>query len=333
MRTYRNPVWDGYCADPFVWRHADRWYAVGTGESSASDAAADHLAGHGPGERLFPLLRSHDFATWEFVGEALLRPDPALGVEFWAPAVAACDGTFFLYYSVGPGHQLRVATSATPEGPFRDQGPLVPPGRLPFAIDPHPFRDDDGTWWLFYARDFLDLGAGWRAGTALAVARLVDMCRLAGEERVVLRARHDWQRFQANRPMYGQVWDWHTLEGPCVVKRRGRYWCLYSGACYGNDSYGVDWAVADAVTGPWLEQGAEHGPRLLTTVPGHVLGPGHNSLVTGPDGADWLVYHAWDPAATKRRMCIDRITWTDAGPQCAGATWTDQPLIRSTLPG
>ncbi len=55
----------------------------------------------------------------------MLRPDAALGDNFWAPEVAYCDGTFYLYYSVGhkdKHHQLRIATSIEPLGPYQDVG-------------------------------------------------------------------------------------------------------------------------------------------------------------------------------------------------------------------
>ena len=35
-RTYTNPVYSGYFADPFVWRHKGEYYAVGTGTVEAS---------------------------------------------------------------------------------------------------------------------------------------------------------------------------------------------------------------------------------------------------------------------------------------------------------
>ena len=75
--------------------------------------------------RVFPLLRSDDFVTWHAVGGALVRPDAALGDTFWAPEVAYDDGNFYLYYSVGvedKGHQLRVAASNHPMGPYQDAG-------------------------------------------------------------------------------------------------------------------------------------------------------------------------------------------------------------------
>jgi beta-xylosidase len=306
-----RPVYENYFADPFVWRHGNEYFAIGTGEREASGD---------PSELVFPLLRSQDFETWEFAGRALLRPEHSLGNNFWAPEVVFNEGRFHLYYSVGFGdkqHQLRVATSQTPLGPFQDFGrALIDPNECAFAIDAHAFRDDDGRWYLFYARDFLDSADGVRPGTALAVAPMKSMTELAGEHRVVLRARHDWQRFQRNRPMYGATYDWHTLEGPCVRKHEGRYYCFYSAGRWENDTYGVDYAVADHVLGPYSDDGNENGPRVLRTISRDMLGPGHNSIVTTPDGEDWIVYHAWDAAMTGRRMFIDRLVWTSEGPRC-----------------
>jgi hypothetical protein len=153
------------------------------------------------------------------------------------------------------------------------------------------------------------------------------MTKLAGCWTTVLRARHDWQRFQANRTMYGQVFDWHTVEGPCVRKHDGRYYCFYSGGCYENASYGVDYCVADAVMGPYAEQGVCMGPRVLRSVPGQVIGPGHHSIVLGPDDeTEYVAYHAWDASLTSRRMFLDRLVWTEAGPRCLGPTWTPQEV-------
>jgi GH43 family beta-xylosidase len=268
-----------------------------------------------------------DFCQWQFASSALVRPDRSLGENFWAPAVACAEGRFYLYYSVGHGdknHQLRVGLADAPQGPYHDLGTtLIDPASCPFAIDPHPFQDNDGSWYLFYARDVLDSSDQARAGTGLAVARMRSMTELEDPGRVVLRARSDWQRFADRRPMYGQVWDWHTLEGPCVVKHDGRYYCFYSGGCWENETYGVDFAVADHPLGPWADCGNEAGPRVLRTVPGQVLGPGHNAVIGGPDGeTEYLVYHAWGKDMKARQMFIDRLLWTADGPRCEGPTWS-----------
>src|SRR5579883_544334 len=304
------PVHDSYFADPFVWQHGGVYYAIGTGAREA----CGHTAG-----KIFPMLRSEDFHTWNLIDDALVRPAHELGNTFWAPAVACIDGTFYLYYSVGHHdkcHQLRVAKSASPEGPYKDLDvPLLEPKETPFAIDPHPFQDADGHFYLFYACDFLDCAAGARAGTALAMRALETPTRLSKVPHVVLRARWDWQRFQAARPMYGSVYDWHTLEGPCVLLHEQRYYCFYSGGRWENDTYGVDYGVAESVSGPYDDTGNELGPRVLQSSPGGLIGPGHNSSIVGPDGNPYLVFHAWNKAMTRRQMYIARLLWTPEGPR------------------
>lgn len=311
-RSYQNPVYPSYFADPFAFRHGNYYYAVGTGAST-------------PPEWAFQVLRSADLVDWEPIGCALERPDAALGADFWAPEVAFEGGRFYMYYSVGHadrGHQIRVAVADRPEGPYLDSHRLSDEN-CSFAIDAHAFQDDDGQWYLYYARDFLDTD---RPGTALVVDRLIDMTRLEGNPKTVLRATDDWQRYQAARTMYGGVYDWHTLEGPCVRKHDGRIYCFYSGGNWQNESYGLDYAVAEHPLGPY-EGGGNPLPRTLRTLPGKVLGPGHNSIVTGPDGVtDYVVYHAWDTAMTARRMCIDPLVWTSDGPVCDGPSYEPREI-------
>ena len=318
-QAHTNPVYGSYFADPFVWKFQDVYYAVGTGELEAQGQTIG---------KVFPVLQSNDFFQWSFASSAMLRPDSRLGDNFWAPEVVHVDGKFYLYYSVGHGdknHQLRVATGDRPQGPYKDLGKsLLDPKACAFAIDPHPFQDDDGRWYLFYARDFLDSSNSVRPGTALMVAPMKTMTELEDEGQTVLRARSNWQRFKAIRLMYGRNWDWHTLEGPCVCKHNGRYYCFYSGGCWQNDSYGVDYGVANQVMGPYSDSGNENGPRVLKTVPNHVIGPGHNSIIRGPDGeTDHIVYHAWDKQMKLRRMFIDELSWTPDGPKCQGPTYAE----------
>ena len=82
--------------------------------------------------------------------------------------------------------------SASATGPFEDAGDALTP-ELPFAIDPCPFRDVAGPWWLFYATDLVE---GDRPGTVLAVQRLRTMTELDGGPSVMLRATADWQLYR-----------------------------------------------------------------------------------------------------------------------------------------
>jgi arabinan endo-1,5-alpha-L-arabinosidase len=309
-RTYRNPVYDGYFADPFVLPWEGGYVAYGTG--SWVDG------------RLFEVLESTDLATWTRVGGALEAIAPELGTDCWAPEVVEADGRFWMYYSVGfddAGHHLRVAVADHPFGPFVDAGINLTPHER-FAIDPHPFRDTDGTWYLYYARDVLSAA---RVGTQIAVDLMPSMTSVGGQPRTVLEATADWQLFQAGRSMYGSTYDWYTLEGPAVRLRDGRYYCFYSGGSWQTEGYAVAWASAPTPLGPWTEPTGAEG-RLLAAVPGHVRGPGHNSIVTTHGGRDMIVYHAWDAAATRRMMCIDPLDWRTEGPHTTGPSWEDRPL-------
>ena len=297
-----QPVYPFYFADPFVLEHEGVYYAYGTGASALPDG------------RVFEVLRSPDLRRWTSLGGALERLEASFGSEYWAPEVAYSQGRFYLYYSVGvgdQGHKIRVAISEKPEGPFQDAGLVLTPDEL-FAIDSNPFRDEDGSWYLFYAKDFLE---GERVGTALAVRRMRSMTELESQSHPVLRASGDWQLYQRGRAMYGQTYDWHTLEGPFVVKRGGGYYCFYSGGNWQEHTYGVGYAVAEHPLGPWREPYPE--PVVLRTLPSELIGPGHNSLVRGPDGQDYLVFHAWDPAHTARRMFVERLGGAPGGPRLA----------------
>ena len=321
LNCYTNPVYTGSMPDPTVIRYNGFYYAFGTtGDNRTRDG------------RVFTALRSPNLVDWETLGGALIPPSTNEHVQYWAPEDTFNQGTFYLYYAMGgiepEKFELRVATCGLPEGPYRDIGTaMVDCETNRFTIDPFPFKDDDGQWYFFYARNFTNSEPGVHPGTAIVVDRLVDMTRLAGDCHVVVRARYDWTLYEAHRRMdvYNATFDWHTIEGPCVLKHDGRYYCFYSGANYQTRRYGVDYVVADNPLGPYTGQG-DHA-RVLFSIPGHVRGPGHHDIVSSPDGrSQYFVYHAWDPSMKVRWMCIDKLVWTPEGPRCAGPTDTSQPM-------
>ena len=311
---YQNPVWPAYFADPFVLAWEGAYYAYGTTEAIVQANG-----------RVFPVLRSADLARWEALGGALEPLKDPARTAYWAPEVVARDGKLYMFYSACGGdggdehHRLRVAIADHPAGPFVDTGHMLLPDEG-FTIDPHPFQDPkDGRWYLFFAKDYFD----GRVGTGTAVVPLGDdMVSTVGEPRPVVRATADWQIYERDRTIYGRTWDaWHTVEGPFVRHHEGRYYCFYSGGPWNSERYGVGFGVADDVLGPYVDAYDQAGPAVLGGLPGQVLGPGHNSVVRGPDGVtDFIVYHAWDPGHTARRMCIDPLAWTPDGPRALGPT-------------
>jgi GH43 family beta-xylosidase len=310
--TYQNPVYPHYMADPFVLRHAGHYYAYGTAPAGADG-------------QQFPVLYSTNLVDWEHQGWALIPP--AGGQEFWAAEVAYDEGLFYMYYSTkgieGQDHQIRVAVSDNPLGAFEDTGRVLIPDE-PFTIDPHPFQDIDGQWYLFYSQDFLTLDGDYRVGTGIVVDRMLDMQTLAGEPQVVIRPYADWQLYQANRPMYGAVFDWHTIEGAAIRIHNKRYYCFYSGGAWERENYGIAYVVADHPLGPYQRPGEG---AIMRSVPGKVIGPGHNSFTLAPDNQhEMIVYHGWDMEMTARLMRIDHLSWDGDRPILEGPTWTSQTL-------
>ncbi len=299
-----EPVFEGYFADPFVLRLDDGSYvAYGSSGSPAT------------GARVFEALVSDDLLSWWSCGPVLNRLDASDGDEYWAPEVIQGDGAYWMYFSVGhgiAGHHIRVARSESPLGPFDDQGISLTPGET-FAIDAHPFVDADGGRYLYFARDVLDSP---RPGTHLAVVPLASWTAGAADPVEVLAPDADWQIYARDREMYGARFDWHTLEGPSVVRRRGRYWLTYSGGAWTGPGYAVSWAVADSPLGPWKP--APTGRPALLRSTAELIGPGHSSLTTTPAGDDAIAFHAWDEERTRRRMHVHRISFKPEGPRVDG---------------
>lgn len=312
--TYRNPVWPRSFPDPYVLEFRGEYWAYCTGFWSDG--------------RCFGVLRSRDLVHWETPPGAAgaLAPLPGGFPCYWAPEVVHDGGVFYLYYSVGDEAtmQIRVALSDRPEGPFEDSGRGLT--SEPFAIDAHVFVDRDGSRHLFYATDFPDRS---HAGTGTVRDRMLDPFTLEGRPTPVALPRHDWHVYHPNRPEKGYV-RWHTVEGPFVLERKGLYYEMFSAGNWQNPTYGVSFAVSDRLDRPdeW-EQAADgvRVPPILRSIEG-VPGPGHNSVVRGPDRRGFVcVYHRWAPTpdGDARVMAIDPLEWAGERMLVLGPTSGERP--------
>lgn len=306
--TYLNPVYSKSFPDPFVLKHAGEYFA--------------YCTGFAPDGRVFGVLRSSDLVNWTEVGSAM-APLGTSPPYYWAPEVVYHNGRFYLYYSVGNEvlMEIRVAVSDRPDGDFVDSGKRLTFEE--FAIDAHVFIDDGGARYMFYATDFLEHT---HIGTGTVVDRMIDWYTLEGNPRPVTRARYDWQVYDPQRKEKGGV-RWHTVEGPAVLKRKGLYYEMFSGGNWQNTSYGVSFAVTDDLHRPdeWLQfSDGENVLPILRTIPDIVVGPGHNSIVRGPNNRElYCVYHRWTDAG--RVMAVDRMDFAGSRIFVTGATNTPQP--------
>jgi GH43 family beta-xylosidase len=311
MHTYLNPVYQHESADPFVLKFKGEYWCYRTGEC--------------PDGRIFGILHSKDLLHWQYVGSAMDALTPPVE-HYWAPEVFYANGYFYLYYAagLGPNFHLRLAVAKQPQGPFADSGKRLT--QDPFAIDAHVFEEDDGLRYLFYAVDFLDHT---RVGTGTVMDRLLDPATLAGESRPVSRARYDWQIFDPCRAEKGGV-CWHTVEGSFTLKHKGRYYQMFSGGNYQNPSYGVGYAVTTTLdrADEW-DQSIDGETRLpvLRTIPGKVNGPGHNSVVRGPDNRqNFCAYHVIKKQERfERILAIDPLEWVGERLVVLGPSADPQP--------
>ncbi len=325
-----NPFWPKAFPDPFVLKFHGRYYAYAT-ETEA------HPSKHSP---VFPILTSSDLVHWNDAGKAL----PAFGApyhSYWAPEVTVYNGQFFLYYAVHTEEfkgGIRVAVADSPTGPFTDSGHDLTAAYLPWAIDPHVFRDQDGQWYLYITIDYWNDPITSFTGSGNAVARLLDPFTLQGDITRVTAPSAPWQLFEAQRQEKGGV-DWYTVEGPTVVRHRKRYYEMFSGGRYYGENYAVSYAVSDRPMGPdgmrdtsWQDwEGTEGDPFLIHGDAQHLISPGHNSLVLGPNNVEqYLAYHAFENDMLERRPCLDRLFWHGAALWTPAPTHTPQPA--PTLP-
>jgi beta-xylosidase len=299
--TYTNPVYPENFPDP---------QAIAVGDEFVVYATNSTLGN-------VPSMRSADLARWTFVGDAM--PELASWVrpgKTWAPEVLAlADDRYVLYYTADSTRHGRQcvgrAVASEPRGPFRDDSaePLICQADLGGSIDASPFRDADGTLYLYWKNDGNAIGAD----TWIWVQRLSpDGLRLAGESR---------QLFKQDA-----LWENHLVEAPFMWRRGDRYYLFYSANAFDSDAYAVGYATCESPMGPCRKAG--ENPILSSR--GTAAGPGHMCLVER-DGRTWMLYHAWladavGSAVPGRPMWLDEVVWKDGKPVVRGPTDSPQPL-------
>ena len=324
--TYQNPVYGFSFPDPGVLQNGTSdYYAYSTGSG-------------------FPILHSTDLVNWRSVGKALpTRPSwvvPSGDSHPWAASALrtsrSCPGTtspgcYLLYYTGLSGQHspttdcVAVAYSPAPAGPFSDLGPLQaadgaadgtgrPLGCGDDAgygnIDPAPFVDGDGRAYLYLSTS--RRCAAPTTGTC-PYAPVISVIPLGDD---LVRASAPRKPLLVASPGTWEQDPDHAaqVENPWMHKRNGIYYLLYSGGYYGA-SYGMGYATASSPTGgtPYAAfSKAPINPILSETA--DVLSPGGGTTTKGPQGGDWMVYHARAGSYTQpRTLRIDPLVWKKNG--------------------
>lgn len=304
---FQNPVLRANFPDPGLLKVEDTYYAYATNGASKN----------------VQLARSTDLIRWEILTDAMpsLPTWAQLGGGYvWAPEVIEIEGQYVLYYTARDKEADRqcigVAVSDSPEGKFRDSNEqaLVCQVEEGGSIDASPFRDADGTLYLYWKND----GNCCSQPTYLYVQELApDGLSFVGEPTRLVQNDDPWE---------GRV-----VEAPTMWLHEGRYYLFYSGNDYGGFEYAVGYATCESAVGPCTD--APENPILESIRDRQplVVGPGHQTIILDEDGDTWMVYHVWEVnsagSKTDRRfMVMDPLLWENGVPRIAGPTTSPQPL-------
>jgi xylan 1,4-beta-xylosidase len=277
---FLNPIFAGDHPDPTILKDGDDYYIT----FSSFDAS--------PG---LVIWRSRDLVNWTPVGPAL--PDP-IGTVF-AVDLVKHNGRYFIYIPFIPSPwSTRIKDRS---GIFviyadRIEGPWSAPIDLGIRgfIDPGHVIGEDGKRYLFLS--------------GVSCVRLKDDG--LGTEGPIVPAYKGWK--------YPDDWitEAYSLEGPKLV-RRGDWFYLVSavgGTSGPATGHMVIAARSRSVSGPW--ENCPHNPIVRTRSSAERWwSRGHGTLVEGPGGQWFLVYHGYENGyrSLGRQTLLEPVEWTDDG--------------------
>ncbi|HWJ26984.1 MAG TPA: glycoside hydrolase family 43 protein [Flavisolibacter sp.] len=217
-----------------------------------------------------------------------IRNIPWAGRQLWAPDAAFASNTYYLYFPVKDKKDvfhIGVATSNKPEGPFT---PEKEPIKGSYSIDPCVFKDDDGSFYMYFGgiwggqlqrwnNNQYDSSKGNRKPEDPAilprVAKLsADMKNFAGPVKEIQILGKD------GKPFHEKDNDKRFFEGSWMFKKDGKYYFTYST----GDTHYLVYATGPSPYGPFTYQGI-----ILNPVEGWTT---HHSIIE-KDGKWWLFYH------------------------------------------
>lgn len=237
----------------------------------------------------YHVLSTDDVMQGEIVdhGVALKVADiPWAGRQLWDCDIACKDGKYYLYFPLKDRNdifRMGVAISDKPEGPFI---PQPDPIRGSYSIDAAVFRDDDGSYYMYFGgiwggqlQRYRDnkaiespcLPADNESALPSRVVKLSDnMLEFAEEPRPVIVLGEDGKPLFAGDPH-------RFFEASWMHKYKGKYYFSYST----GDTHLLCYAVGDNPYGPFTYQGV-----ILTPVVGWTT---HHSIAEYK--GKWYLFH------------------------------------------
>ncbi len=284
-KTSGNPLFSGWYADPEARIFEGKYWIYPTYSAPYEE------------QTFFDAFYSEDLVTWNKVERILEMKDISWAHKaMWAPSPIEHKGKYYYYFAANDIQSndelggIGVAVADRPEGPFKDAlgKPLVDQiyhGAQP--IDPHAFIDDDGQAYLYYG--------GW--GHCNVVKLNDDMISIGTFE---------------DGTTYKSITPDKFIEGPCMIKREGKYYFMWSEGGWGGPNYSVAYAIASSPLGPFQRE-----KKILQQDPDVATGAGHHGMIQIPEKDEWyIVYHRRPLTETNhnhRAVCIDRLYFDEGG--------------------
>lgn len=284
-----------YTADPSAHVFNGKIYIYPSHDIDAGDAF-DDLGSHFAMEDYHVLsMESPEDKTAVDHGIALhVKEIPWASKQLWAPDAAEKDGKFYLFFPA-KGHdgifRIGVAVSDAPTGPFI---PQPEPIKNSFSIDPAVFKDDDGTYYMYFGGIWGGQLQRWRNGTfngeqpespvaflpeAKEPALCAKVAKLSDDLLEFAEAPKDLVIVDdEGKPLLQGDTDRRFFEASWMHKHDGKYYFSWST----GDTHYLCYATGDSPYGPFTYQG-----RILEPVVGWTS---HHSICAWKD--QWyLFYH------------------------------------------
>ncbi|QNQ09539.1 family 43 glycosylhydrolase [Sphingomonas alpina] len=233
------------------------------------------------------IWHSRDLVNWRPMGPALTRNIGSV----WAVSLEKHDGRFFLYIPTkSDPNSIWVIHADRIEGPWSDPIDL----HLPNHIDPCHAVGEDGSRWLFLSGgDRIRLAAD-GLSTVGAVEHVYDPWRYPS----------DW------------VVEGFSPEGPKIVRHGGWFYLITAvgGTAGPPTGHMVIAARSRSIHGPWENCPANPLVRTKDETE-RWWSRGHASLIEGPAGDWWAVYHGYENGfwTLGRQTLLDPVEWTTDG--------------------
>lgn len=284
-----------YTADPSAHVFNGKIYIYPSHDIDAGDAF-DDLGSHFAMEDYHVLSMDSPLdknATDHGVG-LHIKDVPWASKQMWAPDATEKDGLYYLFFPAKDHDgifRIGVATSSSPSGPFTPQANAI---KKSFSIDPAVFKDDDGTYYMYFGGIWGGQLQRWRAEKFNAEFPESPTAHLPADHEPALCAKvarltDDLLEFAENakdvvildetgKPLLQGDNDKRFFEASWMHKYKGKYYFSYST----GDTHYLCYATGDNPYGPFTYAG-----RILNPVVGWTS---HHSIVE-VNGKWYLFYH------------------------------------------